>query len=255
MDESSDRYSRLQYRKLIAWPNRIRREAPLLEKVLGGPPARILDLGCGPGQHVRFLVERGYEAVGVDASESMIQACLELDTPAAARFVHGDIRRVDTLLDDTFDGAISLGNTLPHLLETADLERLFSGLRRRLRPGASLLIQMLNYERILERGERHLPLNFRPDDDGKGEIVFLRLMEPRDDGTMLFFPSTLRWRPDEDPPLEVVASKRVRLRAWMPDEIEAGLAGAGFADRRRLGGFDESPFEPAESRDLLVVAS
>lgn len=254
MADEPDHYSRLQYRKLIAWPRRIRRERPLLERILGPPPARVLDLGCGPGQHVRFLAELGYEAVGVDASPSQIEACLESPVPGAARFLAGDITAVGDLVDGEFDGAICLGNTLPHLLADDDLDRLFRGLRRRLAPGAPVLIQLLNYERIVARNERHLPINFRPGEGDEGEIVFLRLMEPQEDGTMLFYPATLLWRKDGEPPLEVVAAKRVRLRAWTPDRIDEHLRTAGFTDRRRLGGFDEAPFDPLGSRDLLVVA-
>lgn len=45
-----DPYSRVEYPKLIAWPERIRREWPLLEEVLStGPSRRLLELGCGPG--------------------------------------------------------------------------------------------------------------------------------------------------------------------------------------------------------------
>ena len=77
-----------------------------------------------------------------------------------------------------------------------------------------------------------LPLNVREDDAER--VVFLRLMDPRPDGTVLFNPTTLRWRPGEEPPVEVVTGKNVVLKAWRRAELEAALAAAGFRDRRGL---------------------
>jgi glycine/sarcosine N-methyltransferase len=250
---SKDPYSRVDYRRLVAWPERIRREWPFLETVLAsGPSRRILDLGSGTGEHARFLAAQGFQVVGIDRSESMLASAREEPVPENLQFVLGSITEVARLTEGQFGAAICLGNTLPHLVTDAELADMLSGLRARLAAGAPLLLQVLNYERIFSRRERHLPLNFRPDDEG--EIVFLRLLEPQDDGTVLFFPSTLRLRPDHDPPLELVSSKRVHLRGWRPSEVEAAMEAAGFGERRLYGDFEGNPLDPAESRDLIVVA-
>ncbi len=261
---SADPYSRVEYRRLIAWPRRIRREWPLLDRALSsGPSRRVLDLGCGTGEHARFLAAQEFEVVAVDASPSMLEKAREepaADLPPGPpggatenlRFIAGDLAALDALVDGRFGGAVCLGNTLPHLVSREALDGFFHGLRRRLDPGAAVLLQLLNYERIFARGERYLPLNFRPDDDG--EIVFLRLMEARKDGGVLFFPTTLKFEPDRDPPVSVVTSRRVELRGWRPGEIETALETAGFGQRELFGAFDEGAFEPMESRDLIVVA-
>ena len=72
-DETKDIFTRTQYRKMVAWPERIRREAPFLEGVFEPAPERkLLDVGCGTGEHSRHFAELGWTAVGVDVSESMI---------------------------------------------------------------------------------------------------------------------------------------------------------------------------------------
>ena len=254
MPKSEDPYSRLEYRRLIAWPRRIEREWPLLEEVLAeGPSRRVLDLGCGTGEHARFLVEQGFEVVGVDASASMIEQALAEPLPAALSFVHGDAAELEQITDGDFGGAVCLGNTLPHIRTREALAAFLHGLRRRLLPGAPFFLQLLNYERIFTRRERHLPLNFRAHDGA--ESVFLRLMELSEDGRVLFFPTTLRLDPDADPPVTVATSKRVELTGWRLAELESTLAAAGFADRRLYGAFDERPFDALESQDLIVVAS
>ena len=249
-----DQYSRLDYRRLIAWPERIRREWPFLERVVStGPSKRILDLGCGTGEHARFFAQHGYEVVGVDASESMLEKASEGGTPPNLRFVLGDLREIETLVEGRFGAAVCLGNTLPHLRQPEDLLRLARGLRAHLPPSAPFLLQVLNYEKILSRRERYLPLNFRPDEGG--ELVFLRLMDPRSDGTVIFSPTTLRYRPDREPSVEVVAGRRVELRGWRIAELESILRAAGFPGRQSYGGFDGSPYVPMGSQDLVIVAN
>jgi len=248
-----DLYSRVDYRRLVAWPERIEREWPFLRKVLGDG-GRILDLGCGTGEHSRFLASKGFEVVGIDASPSMLEKATDAPLPANLRFVEGDIADVERLVGGTFDAALCLGNTLPHLETPAAVRRLATGLHARLRPGAPLVLQILNYERILGTGQRFLPLNFRAGEGPGEEIVFLRLMTPHADGTLVFTPCTLRYRPGGDPPLEVVSARNVPLRGWRRPELEELLDAAGFEERTLFGTVGEVPYSPKDSSDLVIVA-
>lgn len=255
--ERPDPYGRIHYRGLIAWPARLEREGPLLRRVLGGRPLEVLDLGCGTGEHARFLQALGHRVTGVDASPSQLAAAREAP-PAAeglppARFVEGDLTALSTLVAPGFGGALCLGNTLPHLADEAALDRFLTGLASRLTPGAPVLLQLLNYDRILDRGERTFPVNVRPGEDG-AETVFLRLMTPREDGTVIFTPATLRYRPGAETPLELVAAREVVLRGWRRAELQAALARAGFAVRETLGGMTGESWSPT-SQDLVLVAA
>lgn len=248
-----DPYSRVDYRRLIAWPERIEREWPFLQKTFGGG-GRLLDLGCGTGEHSRFLASKGFDVTGVDSSPAMIEKATDSPVPANLRFVLGNIAQVASLTEGTFDGALCVGNTLPHLADRQALEALATGLRSRLRPAAPFLLQVLNYERILEKGIRALPLNFRGDDPAGGEVVFLRLMTPLGDGRIVFTPTTLRYRPTGAPEVEVVSTRNVVLRAWTRPELEAALREAGFTAIDAYGTVGNAPYDRLESSDVVLVA-
>ena len=62
--KADDPYSRVDYRRLVAWPQRIEREWPFLERALGRS-GRVLDLGSGTGEHSRFLASKGFDVVGI----------------------------------------------------------------------------------------------------------------------------------------------------------------------------------------------
>ena len=117
------------------------------------------------------------------------------------------------------------------------------------------MIQILNYDRIIEKKVRSLPVIRRTNPDGEGEIVFLRIMDPHDDGTVIFYPSTLELVSGREPPLQAVASRRVELHGWRLAELEGILTRHGIGNFEVLGGFDRTRFEPLESNDLILVAS
>ena len=61
--------------------------------LLPPPPARVLDLGCGPGWTSLFLAKAGYDVVGQDISEDMVRCATrnaEREQVSRARFVSGD---------------------------------------------------------------------------------------------------------------------------------------------------------------------
>lgn len=253
-----DAYGQIRYRGLIAWPERLRRETPLLERMLGTAPTKnILDLGCGTGEHSRLLRSLGFEVTGVDASESQIQAAREADpgerNATHPSYVHGDLASIETLAPKDFGGAICLGNTLPHLRELDTLQRFFGGLAGRLVPGAPFLLQLLNYDRILDRGERTFPLTLRPGVAEGEDTIFMRLMTLSPDGSLIFTPATLRYRPGLEPPLELVSAQNVQLRGWRRSELEELLHAAGFQVRETFGTMAGDPWSP-ETSDLVLWA-
>jgi len=250
-----DPYSRVNYRRLIAWETRIARETPFLRSLLErAPDHSVVDLGCGTGEHVAFFVGEGARAVGVDLSESMIAAARDHERAGRGRFVLGDALSARAALGDErpFGLAICLGNMLPHV-EDADLARFLASARDVLVPGGILLLQVLNYEGFKATGRRVLPVNVRPGDDGK-EIVFVRVMSPGEGGRVRFFPTTLELDPDAEQPLSVKTSRKVELRAWTRADLGPALEAAGFtADYR--GDMMGGPFELESSSDLVVVAA
>lgn len=248
-----DPFSLIDYRRLIDWPTRLAREWPFFARALADAPSRrILDLGCGPGEHARLFVSHGFEVVGIDASEAQLANAREQGESAALRFIKGDIADVEALTEGTFGAAICVGNTLPSVPNDERMSRLADGLRRRLLPGARWVTQILNYDRVAATRQRALPVNVLPDEDG--ELVFLRLMDPKPDGRVIFTPAMLRYRSGGDPPLELLAARHADMRGWRLAELEPILRAAGFDPIEALGGIDGAPFDAEASSDLVLVA-
>jgi SAM-dependent methyltransferase len=111
------------------------RTQELLSRHLPAPPAKVLDVGGGPGAYAAWLADGGYEVKLVDATPLHVQQALEL---AAGRFdaAEGDARRLDEP-DGSYDVVLLLG-PLYHLLEQEDRLAALGEARRVLRPGGLL---------------------------------------------------------------------------------------------------------------------
>ena len=66
-------YSRVNYRRLVAWETRITREGPFLRSLRDQAPDRsVVNLGCGIGEQVAFFATERTQAIRLDRSEPMV---------------------------------------------------------------------------------------------------------------------------------------------------------------------------------------
>jgi SAM-dependent methyltransferase len=100
-------------------------------------PARVLDVGCGPGFGSSRLLERGYDVVGVDFSERAIGFARIL-VPGAP-FVCADIRELGAdSVGPAFDAAVCI-EVLEHV-PPDDRHRTLEGVYRVLAPGGTFVL-------------------------------------------------------------------------------------------------------------------
>ncbi|MGW0862398.1 class I SAM-dependent methyltransferase [Streptomyces sp. NPDC002611] len=121
------------------------RTQELLRRHLPAPPARILDIGGGPGAHARWLVQDGYDIHLVDP----IPRHIEQARQTGATVELGDARRL-TAEDASYDVVLLLG-PLYHLLERADRDQALAEAHRVLKPGGLLAAAGINrYSSLFE---------------------------------------------------------------------------------------------------------
>ena len=94
------------------------------------PVRRILEVGCGTGNLTGELIRLGYEVVGVDASEGMLEIARK--KLPGVRFVRADVRDMD--LGEQYDAVVSTFDSLNNLLTEGDLLSAFKNIRKHLRP-------------------------------------------------------------------------------------------------------------------------
>ncbi len=210
-------------------------------------PASALDTACGQGLFTLPLARRGLRVLGCDISATMLeQAARKADQEAL------DVGWVCLPMQELcrgrngarFDAVLCMGNSIPHLLTRFDLSKAMGCFASLAEPGGVVLIHLLNYARVLARGERIVGVA------RQGDKEFVRFYDLPDGETIRF--NVLEIDHVTGEPTWSLHS--TELRPWQVDELSDAAARAGLEQIERFGDLAFGPFDLAASDVLLLTA-
>ncbi|MBV9093228.1 MAG: class I SAM-dependent methyltransferase [Streptosporangiaceae bacterium] len=107
-----------------------------------GVPRSVLELAAGPAEHARELARRGIDATALDLSAAMCTRARQAARAAGVRLsvVHGDMR--DFAIPCEFDLAITMLNSLCHLLTLDDMLAHLASVARHLADGGLYIAEL-----------------------------------------------------------------------------------------------------------------
>jgi SAM-dependent methyltransferase len=200
--------------------------------------ARLLDVPCGNGRHLREFAARGFHVTGIDIAPGFVEPLQRefADSPLAT-VAHGDLRHAP--LGGPFDGAYCWGNSfgfLPRPDEAALLRRIGAALR----PGARFALQtsLVAEAAIPNFAEKHWELT--------GDIVVLMdctydASESRIDAVYTYIRAG------------AVEVRRLSLHVYTLAELAGLLAAAGLQLVASYASREAEPFELGD-REAIVIA-
>ncbi len=233
----------------INWSARLGREIPVLRQVFGPPGERgLLDLACGPGRHLVAMTQAGYQVTGLDKSEEMLQMARArlAEASVAAKLIQASFDEMPPGLGP-FDGAYCLGNSLAAGGDAATVRQAISSLGRVLRRGGKLFIQVLNFEKLRAESPRVRGPRIQ---HVKG-IEYISTRVYWFEGDTVEITNVTLWK---DKGWKQHASGG-RLYAVGAIQMRDWLNGANLQIDGEYGDYNLTPFETAESNDLIVVAT
>jgi ubiquinone/menaquinone biosynthesis C-methylase UbiE len=206
------------------------------------PVKTVLDLACGTGTMTWILTGRGYEMIGVDASEEMLAAamekrgCVEGVEPI---FLHQSMPKLD--LYGTVDAAICCLDSLNYLTNPKDVQRTFDRLRLFIAPGGILIFDINTVEKLaaldgqvfLDETEDSYCV-WRPEYRRGICTYYMDLFQLQADGS---------WER---------SFELHRERAYTVEELTAWLEAAGFGEIRTYG--DMKMRRPAEGEQRIYFS-
>ncbi|MBI5289236.1 MAG: class I SAM-dependent methyltransferase [Chloroflexi bacterium] len=131
-----------------------------LAEYLPPPPARVLDIGGGPGRYAIELAQRGYDVTLADISAAELALAQHMASERGVRissFVKADARDLAALRDASFDAVLLMG-PLYHLLEEADRRRAASEAVRVAKPGAIVMATNITRYAAIRWWAKHQPM-------------------------------------------------------------------------------------------------
>ncbi|MDE6593988.1 MAG: class I SAM-dependent methyltransferase [Oscillospiraceae bacterium] len=96
-----------------------------LIKKHGGKRGILLDLACGTGNMSEVMAKMGYDVIGTDISEEMLNIAMEkkAESGLAIQYLRQDMRRLDMF--GTVDVTLCMLDSLNHLCSFEDIEETF----------------------------------------------------------------------------------------------------------------------------------
>lgn len=151
---------------------------------------RIIDIGCGTGNHALRLNTMGYEITAIDVSPAMLKIAKSKIKNRKIHIRQGDMKKLASILPkERFDGAILLGHTAYHLNTEREAGAFFRGVRKILKGNGLFVFNARNARKIDEGYLNNLRMRHLVSDD-EMQIVVLEhnIRDPKD-------PDTIVWRP------------------------------------------------------------
>lgn len=116
------------------------KEVEFIEEQFGADKSKnILELGCGTGNYLKIFLEKGYNIMGVDLSEEMLEVARE---KCDCELLQGDIR--DFKIDKKFDVILIMFDVLSYVNDNEGVVKTLENVREHLNEGGQLIFQVWN---------------------------------------------------------------------------------------------------------------
>ena len=217
-----------------------------IQKTAGLPPERLLDVACGSGTYAVELAGRGYDVTAVDLDDEMVRKTREKARLAGVSLKAHSLSMLelaDGIHERDFRCVYCIGNSIVHLQNQEEIGSAVEQMAGLLQTGGSLLLQIMNYDRILHYGIDRLP-TIREED---GSLVFERRYLRDGTAERIFFDTTLTVNGER-------YENSIPLFPLRYAQINQILQNAGLRDICFFGDFLETPYS-LDSYVLVAKAS
>ncbi len=208
------------------------------------PELSVADVGCGTGNLALALARDFRVVTAIDPDESMLGAARRksADQGVSLNIIRGGMLDLTSNFNpESIDRLICFGNTLPHLSTEKEVGEFARQAFQVLRPGCLFLVQIINYDRILDQKLTGLPTI------ENDSIRFERIYSYRDNPTHVAFKTRLTIKSTGE-----IIDNEVDLLAIRPATLKNIMIDAGFRDIREFGSFSREPFSGASQPFLLA---
>jgi SAM-dependent methyltransferase len=212
------------------------------------PKGRVLDLACGTGSHALELAALGYQVVGVDIAEGMLE---EARRKASARglqveFLCQDLRQLD-VEEGAYDAAVCLFDSLGYLLTDAAISDALGRINRSLKPAGTFVVEAWHGAAMLSGYDE---VRVRRLDLPTGEVVRVSETEIDVESESATVSYTI-FRQAPDGRWDCFHEEH-RNRFFMRRDLARLLDAAGLAPQHWLSGYTDEPVT-AETWHLVAI--
>jgi ubiquinone/menaquinone biosynthesis C-methylase UbiE len=231
------------YDKMIDFNAALQKRKIFLSNFIDDKIKSVADVGCGTGVDSISLSQLGLDVTAFDPSVEMINTARTNSEKHNSKidFHNFGANEIPKTFYNKFDLVVSLGNTLANIPFTK-IEKSVAKLFKQLKKDGRVLIQILNYEKILREKERIVNIT------KKNEEYFLRFYD-FEEKELTF--NILKFNSDQTTKKELISTT---IFPYTSREFKKVFKEAGFKKMELFGSLDKKLFDAKASSDLILFA-
>lgn len=160
VEDYYDQNSQHEWERFDRHPTEFAVTQRALRDYLPAAPARILDIGGGPGRYAIWLVQQGYTVTLLDLSKQNLALATKKSAEAGVALeavVHGNALDLSTFQDESYDAVLLMG-PLYHLIKEEERRRAVLEARRVLKTGGRIFVAFVCRFAIIRYDAHALPM-------------------------------------------------------------------------------------------------
>lgn len=206
-----------------------------------GPAPRLLDIGCATGNKTAMLSSLAESIVAIDADATMISLARANHPMPNIKYDIMDMRLLaEKFFSENFDAVLCLGNTLVHVEPLSAINKMLEDISFILAKNGRLMLQILNYDRILDQQITSLP------DIDTEQVLFTRGYSW--ESKRLMFNTSLRIKANGEEFKNSIPLYPLRRQA-----LQTMLEDAGFGKQSYFGGFHGEAYNSDAALTIVVA--
>ena len=221
----------------------------LIERILKEHNAHsVLDMTCGTGSQVFWLVERGFDVVGSDINSKMLEVARKkaIEKGLDINFVEDDMRTAQL---GSFDAIITIFNAVGHLTK-ADFKVAMKNIHSSLNPGGIYVFDIFNLSYLLN-GENITKLTIDVFRKVEGQVIrYIQHSTIDRKGILASYTTSLEEMGDGGFAAE---DRSQTLQVYTAGQLTSMLKESGFKVLRISGDRGEC-FSEIETERMFIVA-
>ena len=235
-------YHHLRIAEIYDLINPLADDAGFYLALAGEHPQDVLDLGCGTGTLCCALAERGHHVTGVDPAAAMLSVARRKLRADHVEWIQSPAQTFRA--NRSFDLIVMTGHAFQVLLTDADALAVFETMRVHLKDQDRIAFETRN-PRVdwARQWSSRPPAIYRLPDGGLQETLEITAAH----GEFIAFKTTYRLAHET---LTTTSTLRFPSR----EQVQALLTRSGLAVRKCLGDWAGRDFDPARSKEIILIA-
>ena len=195
--------------------------------------SKVLDLACGRGRHSVYLNQLGYDVLGVDLSESSIQAAKKHEN----EMLRFDVKDMRMPLNEKFDAVFNLFTSFGYFPNDEDHLKTLQVIHDSLNDYGLAVLDFMNVEKVIK--------NLVPEEYKSVEGIDFHIKRWSEDGVIL---KNIQFEHEG-----TAYDFTERVRAFTKQDFEAMMGQVGIYLLDAFGNYRLQKFDVEESDRLIMV--